>query len=81
MKELFELFARAGGSVSLSEFSRLTPEDQQALVTAVRAERVRLLVEIALAVGNPLGAANLLAEIDGGAALQKAEILEAMRGK
>ena len=78
MRDLLELFVKVG-SVTLTEFARLTPEDQVTLVELARVERVKFLAEVALAMGNPRMAAEVMSEIDGGTTRQKVEILEAMK--
>lgn len=65
--------AEAGVTVSISEWSCLTPEERSAFALARRAEVSRRLALLGQALGGP-GVAQVIAEHDGGAALVRSAL-------
>lgn len=65
------LFLRAGGILTLGEFSTLTPVERAALTSARKSLRVEEMLMQASANGDDLDRARLMGELDGGATLRQ----------
>lgn len=72
-------FRLAGGVWSASDFATLSPWVQEALVDAGERFAAASAINAAKAARGPVGAAEVMVPIDGGAALRDAAAVEAMR--
>ena len=75
-----EAFLRAGGAVSLADLAGLLPEERVALAVAAERLAADRAAALGLAAQGPLGAAEVLAAVDGGAARRRVLLERAAAG-